>query len=95
MTRKPSNPAAYAEAVAAADGYTVVPITGKQVTPDMELWHEGQWLTVRYRSSVGDGIRVDFQVNEPTETVFRFANANTELYRRFPEHHPVRVGSAE
>jgi len=84
MAREPSNPKAYAEAKAAADGDTVELISGAEAAPDMTLWHEGQWLTVRYRSPAGEAVRLDFEVAEPGETAFRFADPGTELYRRIP-----------
>lgn len=92
MARGPSNPRALAEAEAAADGDTVEPITGAQAAPDMVLWHEGRWLTVLYRSNAGDAIRLDFQVDAPGETAFRFTHPSTELYRRIPTPQPARVG---
>lgn len=84
MARRPSNPDAYAEALAAADGDTVEPISGADAAPDMTLWHEGQWRTVLFRSPAGDSIRLDFQVTEPGSTAFRFASPEAELYRRIP-----------
>ena len=84
MTREPIDANAYAEAVAAADGDTVVLISGAEATPDMVLWHNQRWLPVRYRSHAGDAIRIDFHIEEPGATAFRFTSATTELYRRVP-----------
>jgi hypothetical protein len=84
MTREPINANAYAEAVAAADGDTVVPIKGAEATPDMVLWHDQLWLTVLYRSNAGDAIRIDFHTDDPAGTAFRFTNPATELYQRLP-----------
>lgn len=82
--RKPKDPDAFKEAQRAAGGDIVEPIFGSEVMPDMVLRHNDRWLPVRFKSGVGDFVRIDFLMDAPGETAFRFTALTTELYRRVP-----------
>lgn len=82
--RAPKDPDAFEEAKNAADGDIVRPIFGAEVTPDMVLRHNNRWLPVRFKSGVGDFVRIDFQMESSDETAFRFTALTTELYCRVP-----------
>ena len=82
MSHPPNDPAALAEAQAAAEGDTVVPITPAEVKPGMVIRHAGAWLTVRFKSKAGDAFHVDFVTDEQSTTAFKFFQHGTALYRR-------------
>jgi hypothetical protein len=82
MSHPPNDPAALAEAQAAAEGDTVMPITPAEVKPGMVIRHAGAWLTVRFKSMAGDAFHVDFVTDEQGATAFKFFQHGTALYRR-------------
>lgn len=83
MAENSNTVTALAEAQAAADGDRVIPITGADVAPDMIVRHNGEWLAVKFKTVVAsDTIRIDFAMDEPGSTAYRFAAPTSTLYRR-------------
>ena len=82
MSDPPNNPAALAEAQAAAEGDTVLPITPTELKPGMVIRHDGTWLTVRFKSMAGEAFHIDFETDELGSTAFKFVRPDTILFRR-------------